>query len=305
MQIPTSPTFLRLFILISFGFLTALTACTSTSSGKQTSSPQQSGGDKIEIIVDSCDSEHFTTLSTEAKTTMMEAGITKCSMPFGILIGADQNIDDTYVLKVAQIVAEMLDQDRNGSADDTALQIELQQWNRAWLAMPANQQTWETTQLPLLYQHLGYDIIVPTWWMGSGQGEPDTRAIQVMVEEVTHFITQFGWSSVYPEQFGVNNWSSVIAQETQSAQCDWWQHPENDCPDSPAEYPGECNAPSCDVVEFYHQVLIMRAGMTPGWLGIGFPETKEELEEKLSQQIKDIMDDPQYHQLKQPLQFDY
>jgi len=59
------------------------------------------------------------------------------------------------------------------------------------------------------------------------------------------------------------------------------------------------------VVEFYQQVLIMRAGMSPGWLGIGFPESKDVLEQKLSDEIKAVMDDPQYHQLRAPLTFDY
>jgi hypothetical protein len=181
----------------------------------------------------------------------------------------------------------------------------LKKWDSAWLAMPSDFDTWEDSQLPALSQVLGYDIIVPTWWMGSGQGSPDTHAIRVMVEEVIHFITQFGWSPVYPDQFGVENWDSIIARETQAAQCDWWQHPENDCPDSPAEYPGGCSDPSCDVVEFYQQVLVLRAEMTPGWLGIGFPETPEELEEKLSQEMKELMNDPQYHQISKPLDFTY
>ena len=39
----------------------------------------------------------------------------------------------------------------------------------------------------------------------------------MMVEEIVHFMTQFGWSELYPVQFGVNGWSSVIAKETQAA----------------------------------------------------------------------------------------
>jgi hypothetical protein len=45
--------------------------------------------------------------------------------------------------------------------------------------------------------------------------------------------------------------------------------------------------------------------MMPGWLGIGFPENKDVLEQKLSDEIKAIMDDPQYFQLKAPLTLDY
>ncbi|MBW2220328.1 MAG: hypothetical protein JRF40_12690 [Deltaproteobacteria bacterium] len=139
----------------------------------------------------------------------------------------------------------------------------------------------------------------------SYKGGPDTRGKAVIVEEITHFLTQFGYGLVYPAQFEVNDWTSMIAQETKRAACVWWQHPENDCPGSPATHEGDCSGPSCDVTEFYQQVLILRAGMQPGWFGIGFPRTKEELETRLSQEMKDMMDDPRYHQINSPLSFDY
>ena len=259
----------------------------------------------IGVSVYGCDSDELE-LPSNVKSALMSAGFTRCSMPFGVLLAADSQFAESYVRLSAQIVAEMLDSDRDGVADDGLLIAEIQKWNVAWLAMPFDHDRWESEQLPGLQAVLGYDIIIPAWWIGNtSSAEPDTHAKAVMVEEITHFITQFGWSTVYPEQFGVNGWTSVIARETQRAACDWWQHPENDCPNNPAEYPGDCSGPSCDVVEFYQQVLIMRAGMTPGWLGIGFPQSKDALESKLSDEIKAVMDDPQYHQLRTPLGFDY
>ena len=49
----------------------------------------------------------------------------------------------------------------------------------------------------------------------------------------------------------------------------------------------------------------MRAGMTPGWLGIGFPKNKGDLEKLLSNDIKELLDDNQYHIINKPLKFDY
>ena len=160
-------------------------------------------------------------------------------------------------------------------------------------------------ELPILENELGYDIIIPSWWMGSTNDEPNEHSKAVMVEEITHFLTQFGYSPCYPNKFGVENWSSIIAQETLNAQCEWWQHPENNCSDSPAQSEGDCSHLNCDVVEFYQQVLILRAGMQSGWLGINFPFTSNELEELLSDQMKELMDNPMYHQLKNPLSFNY
>ena len=53
--------------------------------------------------------------------------------------------------------------------------------------------------------------------------DPGVQERAMMVEEIVHFMTK-GWSELYPIQFGVNDWSSVIVEEMQAAACDW-QHP--------------------------------------------------------------------------------
>ena len=244
-------------------------------------------------------------LDEEERRVLSETGMTQCAMPFGILLAADKRMPEAYVRQAAGILAEMLDQDMNGTPDDPELVALLQERDTAWLAMPVDHEEWESTQLPQLLRVLGYDIIIPSWWMGVRSEKPDDHARAVMVEEVHHFITQFGLSRLYPEAFGVEDWRSVIARETRRAQCDFWQHPENDCPGSPGDVDGDCSDPNCDVVEFYQQVVVMRAGMEPGWRGIGFPENREELEEVLGAEIKAVMDDPAYHQLRTPLTFNY
>ena len=256
------------------------------------------------LKVFSCDSDSLT-ISDNAKIALMEAGMTQCMMPFGVLLSADQDMPSSYITLAGKILAEMLDQDMDGVIDDSLLIPYVSDWETGWLAMPIDYNKWENQQLPLLYNKLGYDIIIPSWWMDSLSPYPNTHSIAVMVEEIVHFLTQFGYSPLYPDQFGVENWSSIIAQETQRAQCDWWQHPENDCPDSPATIGGDCSDPNCDIVEFYQQVLILRVGMTPAWLGIGFPNSKEQLDQLLGQEIKEVMDNPIYHQLKDPLTFNY
>ena len=256
------------------------------------------------LKVYSCDSDSII-ISSEAKSALMEVGMTQCMMPFGVLLSADQNMPVSYLEMSGRILAELLDQDLDGAIDDSSLFSFVSNWEVGWLAMPTNHQQWESEQLPNLINKLGYDIIIPSWWMNSSSPEPSEHSIAVMVEEITHFLTQFGYGPRYPNEFGVENWSSIIAQETMRAQCDWWQHPENDCPNAPAQYNGDCSHPNCDVVEFYHQVLVLRAGMQPGWFGIGFPTSSDQLEELLSGEIKELMDDPTYHQLNAPLTFNY
>ena len=45
--------------------------------------------------------------------------------------------------------------------------------------------------------------------------------------------------------------------------------------------------------------------MEPGWYGIGFPTTAAELDELLGDEMKSLMDDPNYYQLNSPLTFEY
>ncbi|MDB4401439.1 hypothetical protein N9247_00265 [bacterium] len=239
------------------------------------------------------------------RTALVEAGMTSVAMPFGVLLAADEEMPLRYVEQAAAILAEMLDQDMDGVADDPAVAATLARRDVAWLAMPMDPERWEEEQLPRLMEDLGYDIIIPEWWMEVSGPEPDGRGRAVMVEEVHHFMTQFGFSAVYPEVFGVDDWTSVLGRETERARCSFWQHPENDCPGSPAEIPGDCSDPSCDAVEFYQQVAVMRAGMEPGWLGIGFPRDRVELEARLGDELRAAMDDPRFHQLQQPLTFAY
>ena len=91
--------------------------------------------------------------------------------------------------------------------------------------------------------------------------------------------TQWGYGLEWPNQFGTsgNDWtSSTLKKECKKAKCEWWQHPENNCPDKLAtqsnpiactnkdQCQGTCAEPNCDCVEWYHQVIILScAGSQP------------------------------------------
>lgn len=244
-------------------------------------------------------------LDADQREALATVGFSRCAMPFGVLLAADDRMPDAYLALAAAVLAEMLDQDRDGVPDDAALVALLKDRDVAWLAMPTDRRDWERRQLPRLQRVLGYDIVIPAWWLDVRPDGPDPRGRAVTVEEVHHFITQFGLSRLHPRIFGVEDWTSVIARETARAKCVFWQHPENDCPGRPAESPGDCSDPNCDVVEFFQQAVVLRAGMKPGWRGIGFPETAEALESLLSPEFKAALDHPAHHQLRRPLRFDY
>ncbi len=212
----------RIIFFLSIAAILLLPACSS-------SEPDQ-GGHPLVLSLD----DPAITISAEAKAALKSVGFTKAAMPFGVFIGADCEMPDEYLATTVNVVAEMFDPDRDGKVNDEAVAAELRKWKeRAWLAMPMDPEKWDNEQLPQLIGVLGYDIIVPNWWMDVKPTGPDKHARAVVVEEVFHFFHQFGYSNVYPDQFGLEDWTSAVALETKSAACIWWQHPENDCPDSP------------------------------------------------------------------------
>jgi len=237
---------------------------------------------------------------------LTEAGLTKCILPFGVIIGAASDVPDSYLTMTAKIVAELLDPDMDGTPNDPKVLGLIAGGQSVWFPMPTDEASWSSGVEESLGRTLqSYGIMIPKWWLGSfSSSGPNTRTKAVMVEELVHGFTQFGYGVAYPDVFGVNDWNSLIARETKAAQCNWWQHPENDCPGRPS-VGGDCSGPNCEVTEFYQQVVVLRAGMVPAWFGIGFPRNRDTLEAKLSDDIKAAIDNPQYNQLRQPLTFAY
>jgi hypothetical protein len=246
------------------------------------------------------------TLPSGWAASLEAAGFTKCVAPFGVVVASPETVPDSYIDMVARIIGELLDPDMDGLANDPGVRGQLAMGRNVWLPMPVDESSWTGGAEEALGRELGsYGIMIPSWWLGGfDSAEPNERARQVMVEEVVHAFTQFGYAEEYPEVFGVSDWTSVIGRETMRAQCDWWQHPENSCPGRPS-MGGDCSDPSCDIVEFFQQVVVLRAGMTPGWLGIGFPRDRDTLEGLLSDDIKAAIDNRMYNQLRQPLSFTY
>ena len=52
-------------------------------------------------------------------------------------------------------------------------------------------------------------------------------------EQTLHFVHKFGWANVWPDEFGISDYtSSTVCKETAALQCvqpGWW-HPNNKCP---------------------------------------------------------------------------
>ncbi len=110
---------------------------------------------------------------------------------FGISIYAYANVEDEKLLHAANIMAQYLDNDEDGSVDNQVLLDELT-LNNAKLYL------WKTEdQTNLEAQDLGADETVPAWHDNGHVGEFDAS-----LEEVWHVITHTGYANAYPAIFG-------------------------------------------------------------------------------------------------------
>ena len=71
-----------------------------------------SSTDKANVKVIEC--KNAQTVSTTDKATLKSNGFDKCAEPFGILIAGSKKITKKSVLAMAKVVAELLDQNKDG-----------------------------------------------------------------------------------------------------------------------------------------------------------------------------------------------
>lgn len=110
---------------------------------------------------------------------------------FGISIYAYSDVEDSKLLHAANLMAQYLDNDEDGTVDNQVLLNALTS-NKAALFM------WKTeSQINLNAQDLGADETVPTWHTNGNSGRFDAA-----LEEVWHVITHSGYANAYPDVFG-------------------------------------------------------------------------------------------------------
>jgi hypothetical protein len=117
---------------------------------------------------------------------------------FGIPIYAYSDVEDSKLLHAANLMAQYLDNDEDGSIDNLTLLNALTS-NNAALFM------WKSeSQINLNAQDLGADESIPSWHINGHTGQFDAA-----LEEVWHVITYTGYANAYPTIFGENAGTSL------------------------------------------------------------------------------------------------
>ena len=278
------------------------------------------------LVVEPCSTPDV--LSSSQIEILTSRGFTKCCFgAFNVLVTGTSDYPDSYILTAAVTVANILDQDGDGVADDPAVLAELsfaQNANPPKLHGAPTQET--EREGDFTGNGFVYSFSLQTWHyndcesnanaMTWGGYDCQTFVRRVITEEVFHMVTQIGYSRAHPAALGMTDFTSSIAcREMAAAECVYWHHPENECPNpgthtppplEPATGTDGCNDAGCDCVEWIHQTVFILANQTPGLYGGGLqPTTRDALLPTLSSDFTEMLDDPAYHQISAPLPYSY
>ena len=117
---------------------------------------------------------------------------------FGISIYAYSDVEDSKLLHAANLMAQYLDNNEDGTVDNMNL-VNALTTNNAALFM------WKSeSQINLNAQDLGADETIPSWHTNGHTDEFDAA-----IEEVWHVITHTGYANAYPTIFGENTGTSL------------------------------------------------------------------------------------------------
>ncbi|MFL2990230.1 MAG: hypothetical protein ACJZZG_01970 [Cytophagales bacterium] len=186
----------------------------------------------------------------------------KTSDVFGIKIYATENVDNDKILHAASILAEYLDNDEDGTADNQRIVDKLID-KKAWILMAEDEsESRDAIRFPIgnrFFLELYEDEV------SIINGSPRFDA---SLEEILHLITQYGYAEVYPNKFGENK-NSEIAKAMDEARGGYFKNVPNSYPSS-AWYTYDdktCNY-SCQITEYTYWALtsILGAQEFPGRL---------------------------------------
>jgi len=206
---------------------------------------------------------------------------------FGIPIYAYADVEDAKLLHAANIMAQYLDNNEDGTIDNQNLLDALIGNNAALYLWKKNSQ-----QGGINAQDLGNDETVPAWHTNGQTGRFDAS-----LEEVFHVITHSGYASAYPQVFGENTGTTLsdamdIARGGQFTSIPnpypaeaWYTYDDQTC-----DY-------SCMATEYIYWAMTSMLGAQANRLDEIQQEWKLNTREKVEQQdpaIFQILTDPQY-----------
>ena len=212
---------------------------------------------------------------------------------FGIKIYATENVANEKLFHAASVLAEYLDNDEDGTADNQRIVNRLID-KKAWLLMAMNEEESSAAIRFPIRNSAFLELYDEEVSIINGNPRFDAS-----LEEILHLITQHGYAEVYPNKFGENK-HSEIGKAMDMARGGYFKNVPNSYP-SDAWYTYDdktCNY-SCQITEYTYWALtsILGAQEFPGRLEEIQHEWRLNTKEKLKngdELVYSLLTDPQF-----------
>ena len=182
----------NLFLL---GLLTlSISAC---SGGCGATDPGPMGSTNFEIV----DNPHTDNPAFESFSKYVEV--------FSLRIYAEDNFSDTDILHVAHMLAELIDNDEDGSPDDAVLLAQLQE---AKFVMPMFADEDSAAMRAFEQNYEGDGVSAVLFAFDVDPQNPGRWGYDATVEELLHTIHHRGHVELYPEAFGLSPGGSRLTE---------------------------------------------------------------------------------------------
>lgn len=227
-------------------------------------------------------------------TAHSDSGLTKANrkvVVFGIDIYAAALVEDAKLLHAANVMAQYLDNDEDGTPDNQTV-VDRMVSEKAFLTMWKSEDDLTEPSSGRIGQDLGNDETNPTYVTSGLTGRFDAS-----LEEVLHIITAAGYALVYPEIFGETIGSELadamdLARGGQFTSIPstypagaWYTYDDTTC-----EY-------NCMVTEYHYWALTSILGAQQNRINDIEQEWKLNTSDKVENQdaaVFKLMTDPQY-----------
>ena len=178
------------------------TSTTSTSTAPTTTSTCSSTGTTSGVVGKVGDNSSNLLTTALAKSANFTKGLTV----FGINILATSDVSDAKLLHAVNITAELLDNNEDGTADNTAVVTKLVELS-AFVKMYNTDADKGTINTDVL-DNAGATNNTSLGAYETVDNYADGGSSDASIEEIFHLITQVGYSNVYPTVFGESNTST-------------------------------------------------------------------------------------------------
>lgn len=206
---------------------------------------------------------------------------------FGIPVYAFKNVSDTKLLHAANILAQFLDNNEDGTVDNPLILETL-------LAQESGIYLWakESQAGKINLQDLGNDETIPEWHTNGHTGRFDAA-----LEEVWHVVTHSGYSIAYPTVFGESAGSSIANAMDVARGGQYTSIPTNYPSDAWYSYDDATCEYDCQVTEYFYWSMLSILGAQENRLDEINHEWKlntKNLVEVQDSAVYNLLTDPQY-----------